>query len=134
VLPHFVEARFCPVTVNIVYARQHKSCMIHRAAGLSGGIACRHAILSLCLLQGFLYMALTIVITAVQPVAAYDCSVGFSGIVLALLVMHVESLQEASLSVFGLFDVPRRAYPLVLLLLWQLVVPASSFIGHLAGA
>lgn len=53
--------------------------------------------------------------------------------ILALLVIHVESLQEASLSVFGLFNGPRRAYPLVLLLLWQLLVPASSFIGHLAG-
>lgn len=36
-------------------------------------------------------------------------------------------------SVFGLFSVPARLYPWALLLVWQLLVPQASFLGHLTG-
>ena len=36
-------------------------------------------------------------------------------------------------SVLGLFAVPARYYPWMLLVIWQLLVPGVSFLGHLGG-
>lgn len=36
-------------------------------------------------------------------------------------------------SVFGFFSVPARLYPWAMLVLWQLLVPQASFLGHLCG-
>lgn len=36
-------------------------------------------------------------------------------------------------SIFGFFSVPAKAYPWVLLVVWQLLVPQASFLGHLSG-
>lgn len=36
-------------------------------------------------------------------------------------------------SIFGFFSVPARLYPWVLLVVWQLLVPQASFLGHLTG-
>ena len=36
-------------------------------------------------------------------------------------------------SIFGLFTVPAKFYPWVLLVVWQLLVPQVSFLGHLTG-
>ena len=33
----------------------------------------------------------------------------------------------------GLFAVPARYYPWMLLVIWQLLVPGVSFLGHLGG-
>ena len=38
-----------------------------------------------------------------------------------------------SRSIFGFFSVPAKAYPWVLLGVWQLLVPGASFLGHLCG-
>jgi ABC-type methionine transport system permease subunit len=93
-------------------------------------------IVVLCVLHSFVYVALaaSLVVPGLRQSAAYTCFSGFSGILWGLLVLYVESLRVDQLSVFGLFEVPLRAYPFVILILLQLLVPASSFIGHLAGA
>jgi hypothetical protein len=36
-------------------------------------------------------------------------------------------------SVLGLFVLPARYYPWVLLVVWQLLMPGVSFLGHLGG-
>ncbi len=36
-------------------------------------------------------------------------------------------------SVFGLFVLPAKYYPWVLLVVWQLLMPGVSFLGHLGG-
>jgi hypothetical protein len=36
-------------------------------------------------------------------------------------------------SIFGLYSVPAKAYPWLLLVIWQLLVPHASFLGHLTG-
>ena len=36
-------------------------------------------------------------------------------------------------SIFGFFSVPAKLYPWALLVFWQLLLPQSSFLGHLAG-
>lgn len=47
--------------------------------------------------------------------------------------MDVRISGGAQRSIFGLFAVPSVAYPWVLLVIWQLLVPQSSFLGHLSG-
>jgi len=62
----------------------------------------------------------------------YQHAVGFSGIIFYLSVL--ESLMHSgSRSIFGFFSVPSYAYPWVLLIFLQLVMPNLSFLGHLAG-
>lgn len=36
-------------------------------------------------------------------------------------------------SIFGLFSVPTWAFPWALLVIWQLLVPRASLLGHLTG-
>lgn len=61
------------------------------------------------------------------------CAVGLSGIVFALIAIDALEASEPQRSIFGLFSVPTKAYPFALLLLWQLVVPSASLMGHLSG-
>lgn len=64
---------------------------------------------------------------------AYQCAVGFSGVIFGLIPVDARQSGGTQRSIFGLFSVPSVAYPWVLLVLWQLLVPQSSFIGHLSG-
>jgi hypothetical protein len=61
------------------------------------------------------------------------CSVGFSGVIFALIVAetHVNNIQHRSF--YGLFSVPAAYFPWLLLVLWQFIIPQVSFFGHLSG-
>jgi hypothetical protein len=69
--------------------------------------------------------------------AAPGCAVGFSGVIFGLIVVDnhlAEGLgRQGRRSVLGLFEVRAALYPWALLLLWQLLVPGASFLGHLCG-
>eukprot|EP00887_Chlorella_sp_A99_P005875 scaffold1.g5875.t1 len=90
---------------------------------------------------GILHLAMNML--AFVPIAAslerlpFDfmrqCAVGLSGVIFGLVVIDAQSSGAVGRSIFGLFSVPARAYPWVLLVVWQLLVPASSFLGHLCG-
>jgi len=67
------------------------------------------------------------------PFLLSQCAVGFSGVIFGLIPLDVRASGGAQRSIFGLFNVPALYYPWVLLLLWQLLVPQSSFLGHLSG-
>ena len=62
----------------------------------------------------------------------YQHSLGYSGILFHLSVLE-SRLNPGPRNVFGLFSVPSFAYPWVLLILLQLIMPNLSFLGHLAG-
>ncbi len=61
----------------------------------------------------------------------YECAVGISGLLFALLVISLEFTE--SVSIFGFFDMPAKWYPLALALILQLLSSGLSFLGHLSG-
>jgi membrane associated rhomboid family serine protease len=67
------------------------------------------------------------------PFLLFQCAVGFSGVIFGLIPLDVRASGGAQRSIFGLFNVPAVYYPWLLLVIWQLLVPQSSFLGHLSG-
>ena len=66
----------------------------------------------------------------------HACAVGLSALIFAHVAYEPAfegSAARSERSVFGLFSVPTRYYPWVLLVLFQLMIPNASMIGHLAG-
>jgi len=63
----------------------------------------------------------------------YQCSIGFSGVLFALLVIECVQRDLGSRSIFGMFSVSSKLYPWILLIILQLIMPNISFLGHLAG-
>ena len=66
------------------------------------------------------------------------CSLGFSGVIFGLITLEVVTTTAlpgapTHRDIFGLIRVPALSYPLVLLVLLQLLVPGISFLGHLSG-
>jgi len=62
-----------------------------------------------------------------------ECCIGFSGIIFALLVVNIGQTQSRTTSIFGFFNVPTKLYPWALLVIFQLLMPGVSFLGHLSG-
>ena len=64
----------------------------------------------------------------------HGCAVGLSGVLFSLLVVEASNhAADEILLVLGLVPCPVRLYPVVLLVLLQLLLPAVSFYGHLGG-
>jgi len=61
-------------------------------------------------------------------------AVGFSGVLFAMAVDESANSAAPTRSVFGLFNVPTKLYPWVLMALIQIVMPMASFLGHFIGA
>lgn len=60
-------------------------------------------------------------------------AVGYSGVLFALAVVEAFHTTEAMRSVFGLFSVPAKLHPFLLLILLQIIIRNISFFGHLSG-
>ena len=86
-------------------------------------------------LCGALYVALAYAAGGVTGDGGWaaQSAVGFSGVLFALAVDESALTPAPMRSVFGLFSVPTRLYPWVLMLVLQLLLPNISFLGHLAG-
>ncbi|KAG0584066.1 hypothetical protein KC19_3G182200 [Ceratodon purpureus] len=67
------------------------------------------------------------------PGLLYECGIGFSGVIFAMIVMETSLNAVQTRSVFGFFSVPAKLYPWALLVLFQLLMPRASLLGHLAG-
>ncbi|GLJ31689.1 hypothetical protein SUGI_0636810 [Cryptomeria japonica] len=67
------------------------------------------------------------------PLFMDECTIGFSGIIFAMIVIETNLNGNQSHSVFGLFNVPGKWYAWILLILFQLLMPNVSFLGHLCG-
>lgn len=67
------------------------------------------------------------------PEPWFQCSIGFSSVLFSLLVVRCCSQQAHNMSIFGIVSVPAQWYPWVLLVLIQLLMPNSSFWGHITG-
>lgn len=70
---------------------------------------------------------------SVATKVAFQCAIGFSGVVFGLIVVDNNLTGATQRSIFGLFYVPAPLYPWTLLVIWQLIMPGVSFLGHLCG-
>ncbi|KAG1678752.1 hypothetical protein FOA52_012791 [Chlamydomonas sp. UWO 241] len=115
-----------------------------------GSVQFAHLLLVLFTIAACVYVLLTYVLALshLYPAALHTCVVGLSGVIFGLIVVenapHATHAGDASTaagslfpvgtrSLLGLVAVPAVWYPWVLLVLWQLLVPAASFLGHLSG-
>ncbi|KAH9737753.1 Rhomboid-like protein 15 [Citrus sinensis] len=62
-----------------------------------------------------------------------ECAIGFSGVIFSLIVIETSLSGAQSRSVFGLFNIPAKWYPLILLVLFQVLMTNVSLLGHLCG-
>eukprot|EP01119_Soliformovum_irregulare_P018984 TRINITY_DN5926_c0_g1_i2.p1 TRINITY_DN5926_c0_g1~~TRINITY_DN5926_c0_g1_i2.p1 ORF type:complete len:217 (+),score=53.85 TRINITY_DN5926_c0_g1_i2:254-904(+) len=62
-----------------------------------------------------------------------ECTIGFSGVLFGMMVVTTYLMENQSRSIFGLFTIPNRAFPWVLLVVLQFILPSVSFLGHLSG-
>ncbi|KAK1288933.1 Uncharacterized protein QJS10_CPB19g01227 [Acorus calamus] len=67
------------------------------------------------------------------PYFMEECAIGFSGIIFSMIVIETSLSGAQSRSVFGLFNIPSKWYPWILLLLFQLLATNVSLLGHLCG-
>lgn len=87
------------------------------------------------ILIGFLYVSLCWIaaIALSDPSQMYVGGVGYSGVLFCYAVIDSYHTTETTRSVFGLFSVPAKVYPFILLIILQFVLPNISFIGHASG-
>ena len=79
-----------------------------------------------CLIALFMYVG-------GNPSEFYTPTLGFSGVLFALMVIDNNLNEHRLRSVLGLFLVPSRLYPWVMLLVMQVILRNVSFYGHISG-
>ncbi|KAM0053267.1 putative serine endopeptidase [Helianthus debilis subsp. tardiflorus] len=102
-----------------------------------GSIRLLYVIVLLATTSAIFHLLITL-IAAFNPVYSYDhfmdeCAIGFSGVLFSMIVIETSLSGVQSRSVFGLFNVPAKLYPWMLLVLFQLLMTNISLLGHLCG-
>lgn len=102
-----------------------------------GSIRYAHVLFLIATCNGVLHL-LVALIAAYNPFHRYDyfikeCSIGFSGMIFAMIVMETSLSGAQNRSIFGLFNVPAKWYAWILLILFQILIPNVSLLGHLCG-
>lgn len=101
---------------------------------LFGSLQFAFIILLFTFLVGLLYIFLGWLLSvAWDPSYLYSSAVGFSGVLFAMAVDEASLSPLPTRSVFGLFSVPTKVYPWVLMIILQVLLPNVSFLGHLSG-
>jgi rhomboid domain-containing protein 1 len=87
------------------------------------------------LLVGFVYVIISYVLSiALQdPTKLYESGVGYSGVLFSYAIIDSYHTTDTVRSVFGLFTVPAKIHPFILLILIQVILPNISFMGHVSG-
>jgi len=152
----FYTAKVCILPPSILYRREYWRLMT--GAWFHGGIL--HILLNMMTLQGlgtnlerqmgsllFFYLILLfdLLISSLHLILAAsahysqmysgfmnECTVGFSGILFAFVVINTNSSESAHQSLFG-FSVPTKLYPWAMLFILQFIMPGVSFLGHMSG-
>ena len=88
------------------------------------------------LLCGALYVfsnwAISTLITSQQS-QIYSSAVGYSGVLFSYALISSYHTTAPTQSVFGLFNVPSKIYPWILLGIMQVILPNISLLGHISG-
>lgn len=87
------------------------------------------------LLTGILYVGISWSLTLITGNLSfiYTSSVGYSGVLFTYALIDSFHTTETSRSFFGVFNVPAKLYPFILLIALQVIIPNISFFGHLSG-
>ncbi|KAK1411866.1 hypothetical protein QVD17_32677 [Tagetes erecta] len=102
-----------------------------------GSIRLLYMIVLLATSSAVFHLLITL-IAAFNPIYSYyqfmdECAIGFSGVLFSMIVIETSLSGVQSRNVFGLFNVPAKLYPWMLLVLFQLVMTNISLLGHLCG-
>ncbi|GJV13283.1 rhomboid-like protein 15 [Tanacetum coccineum] len=102
-----------------------------------GSIRLLYMIVLLATTSAIFHLLITL-IAAYNPVYSYyhfmnECAIGFSGVLFSMIVIETSLSGVQSRSVFGLFNVPAKLYPWILLVAFQLLMTNISLLGHLCG-
>lgn len=102
-----------------------------------GSIRLLYMIVLLATSSAIFHLLITL-IAAYNPVHSYyhfmdECAIGFSGVLFSMIVIETSLSGVQSRSVFGLFNVPTKLYPWILLVVFQLLMTNISLLGHLCG-
>ncbi|KAJ7281189.1 hypothetical protein O6H91_Y365900 [Diphasiastrum complanatum] len=102
-----------------------------------GSVRYLHLLILLAASNAFLHLAMAYA-GAYLPLISYSdliyqCGIGFSGLIFALIVIESSLSGNQNRSIFGLFNVPAKWYPWILLIVFQLLMPNVSFLGHISG-
>jgi membrane associated rhomboid family serine protease len=91
-------------------------------------------ILVYTIIIGIVYIGLAVIEMFIwSPSGFYGSAAGFSGVLFAMAVDESALSVAQTRSVFGLFNVPTKLYPWVLMLVLSVIIPGVSLLGHLAG-
>lgn len=153
----FQQVCFLPaaITANYEVYRTYTSTVFHMSilhlvfnmlalAPISGGlerilgsVRYSHVLFIIATCNGLLHMVIALVVAhnPIHPDTSFmkQCSIGFSGMIFAMIVMETSLSGSQSRSIFGLFNVPAKWYAWILLILFQLLMPNVSLLGHLCG-
>ncbi|KAI3696823.1 hypothetical protein L6452_29398 [Arctium lappa] len=102
-----------------------------------GSIRLLYMIVLLATSSAMFHLLITL-IAAYNPIHLYyhfmdECAIGFSGVLFSMIVIETSLSGVQSRSVFGLFNVPAKLYPWILLVVFQLLMTNISLLGHLCG-
>ncbi|KAK6623373.1 hypothetical protein RUM43_009225 [Polyplax serrata] len=91
-------------------------------------------LLFLTLVTSGMYLLLAVLMTEITENVAYmeSCAIGFSGVIFALKVLTTHEEPNLTAMLVGI-QIPGRYAAWIELILIHLLVPNSSFMGHLAG-
>lgn len=102
-----------------------------------GSIRLLYMIVLLATSSAVFHLLITL-IAAYNPIQSYyyfmdECAIGFSGVLFSMIVIETSLSGAQYRSVFGLFNVPAKLYPWILLVVFQLLMTNISLLGHLCG-
>eukprot|EP00245_Coleochaete_scutata_P001611 TRINITY_DN1198_c0_g1_i1.p1 TRINITY_DN1198_c0_g1~~TRINITY_DN1198_c0_g1_i1.p1 ORF type:complete len:424 (-),score=31.25 TRINITY_DN1198_c0_g1_i1:888-2159(-) len=104
---------------------------------LLGSVRSAHLLLLIALTNAIIHILVAYVLSYLPFQAVNglmrECSIGLSGVLFSLIVIETRVSGTHSRSIFGLFSVPAKWYPWALMLLFQLLMPNVSLLGHLSG-
>ncbi|CAI9268197.1 unnamed protein product [Lactuca saligna] len=102
-----------------------------------GSIRLLYMIVLLATSSAIFHLLITL-IAAYNPIVSYyhfmdECAIGFSGVLFSMIVIETSLSGVQFRNVFGLFNVPAKLYPWLLLVVFQLLMTNISLLGHLCG-
>lgn len=83
--------------------------------------------------MNYIFLAWASSVVLRQPQYFYSNAIGYSGVLFSYIVVDSFHSNLPSRSIFGLFSVPTKLYPIISLAIIQFVLPKISLFGHLGG-